>query len=263
MNIDSPLFAEERRQHILQILELEARVSVAGLADQFHVSEDTIRRDLRRLDGRGLLSKTHGGALRRVVRYEERTGVLLEAKKAIGRKAAELVERGDTIIIDSGTTTLCMANALRAEQVRVLTNSLEVAQVIATYPQYELIVFGGKYDTIHHELVGRETVQQIHRYRVDKLFMGFTALDRKKGPTDASPEDAEVKRAMIGVAQKVIGLADHSKLGQVALAWVAPLSVFDILVTDEQADTSAFEDLNWNVIKVPILPQPAKDARSS
>jgi DeoR family fructose operon transcriptional repressor len=248
------LFTEERRTRIIQILEREHRAAVPDLAERFAVSEDTIRRDLRQLEAEHLIKKTHGGALRHtapLVAYETRREQASETKEAIGERAAALVEEGDAIIVDGATTALPFARALTAPRLKVLTNSLEVAQIIVQKSNIELIVLGGKWDPFHHQLIGPATLDQIPRYRVDKLFLGVGALDRKNGITEHSEEDAAVKRAMIEVAQQTIVLADHSKFGRVAFACVAPASVVDVLVTDELADCGEFDDLGWEIIRVP------------
>ncbi|HVX65500.1 MAG TPA: DeoR/GlpR family DNA-binding transcription regulator, partial [Bryobacteraceae bacterium] len=205
------LFTEERRSQILQILEREHRVAVTDLAGRFAVSEDTIRRDLRDLGNRHLIRKTHGGALRHTlppVNYELRLAQASQVKQAISRRAAELVEEGDSIIIDGATTALTVARSLQVAKARVLTNSLEVAQIVSQKTNLELIVLGGRWDNLHHQLVGPATLEQLPRYRVDKLFLGMGALDRNNGLTEPTEDDAAVKRAMIDVAQQVIGLAD-------------------------------------------------------
>ncbi|MFN0168131.1 MAG: DeoR/GlpR family DNA-binding transcription regulator [Bryobacteraceae bacterium] len=249
------LFREERQARILKILERDGRAGVGSLSQLFEVSEDTIRRDLRDLESRGLIRKTHGGALPQVAAalpYEARLQEVPLVKQAIGRRAAELIVEGDSVIIDSGTTTLSLAEVLNVHNVRVLTNSLEIARVIATKPRCELIVLGGRYDPVHHELVGPTTVEQLGRYRVDKLFMGLTAIDPKHGITDDSEADAMVKRAMIEVAGKVITVADHTKLNRMAFSKVAPADVIHTMVTDERAHCAPFAQFGWEVITVPI-----------
>ncbi|HEY3417642.1 MAG TPA: DeoR/GlpR family DNA-binding transcription regulator [Armatimonadota bacterium] len=256
------LFTEERRTRIIQILEKEHRVAVPDLAERFRVSEDTIRRDLRQLESHQLIKKTHGGALRHtapLVAYDTRREQASATKEAIGERAAALVDEGDAIIVDGATTALPFAAALTAPRLKVLTNSLEIAQIVLQKPNIELIVLGGKWDPYHHQLIGPATLDQIPRYRVDKLFLGVGALDRKNGLTEQTEEDAAVKRAMIEVAQQIIVLADHSKFGRVAFACVAPASVVDVLITDELADCGEFEDLDWEIIRVPGTPAEPAD----
>jgi DeoR/GlpR family transcriptional regulator of sugar metabolism len=167
----------------------------------------------------------------------------------IGAAAAELVNDGECLLIDSGTTALHLARSLRVNNAKVLTNSLEVANVISEYGKYELIVLGGRWDPLH-QLVGPATVEQLSRYRVDKVFLGMPGLDFKHGITVPSEEEAAVKRAMIEIGQQVIGLADHTKLGEVAFSFVTQASAIDILVTDDLADLGPFASLNWEVRRI-------------
>jgi DeoR/GlpR family transcriptional regulator of sugar metabolism len=248
----SNLFRQERQVQILELLKTDKRVEVTGLARRFDVSEDTIRRDLRDLHSHGLILKTHGGALNHVAAprsFEHRLEHASLFKSMIGTAAAALVEEGECLLIDSGTTALNVARSLRVSKAKVLTNSLEVAKVISEYGKYELIVLGGRWDPLH-QLVGPATVDHLSRYRVDKVFLGMPGLDAKHGITVPSEEEAAVKRAMIEIGQQVIGLADHSKLGEVAFSYVAPASVIDILVTDNLADLGPFNGIPWEVKRV-------------
>lgn len=251
-NSVGPLFKEERKLQILRLLEADDRVEVADLSRRFSVSEDTIRRDLRDLQNQGLILKTHGGALRHVAAprtYESRLEYAAQFKLSIGRAAAELVEEGDCLLIDSGTTALSLARSLSVSRAKILTNSLDVAQVVSKNANFELIVLGGRWDSLH-QLVGSVTVEQLSRYRVDKVFLGMPGLDSKHGITVPSEEEAAVKRAMIQIGQQVIALADHTKLGEVAFAYVAPASVIDVLVTDDTSDLGSFGSLDWKVMRV-------------
>jgi DeoR family fructose operon transcriptional repressor len=246
------LFKEERKIQILKLLENDRRVEVAELVSRFNVSADTIRRDLRDLENEGLVQKTHGGALKHVAAprsFENRMEHASVFKSSIGKAAAKLVEEDQCILIDSGTTALSVARSLQVKKGKVLTNSLEVAKVISEYPNVELIVLGGRWDPLH-QLVGPVTVEQLSKYRVDKVFLGMPGLDAKQGITVPSEEEAAVKRAMIQIAQQVIGLADHTKLGEIAFAYVAPASAIDVLVTDDSADLGAFDEVPWKIIRV-------------
>ena len=246
------LFREERQIQILEILKTDQRVEVASLARIFEVSEDTIRRDLRGLQSQGLIVKTHGGALNHVAAprsFENRLEHASRFKSLIGKAAADMVVEGECLLIDSGTTALSVARSLSVDRAKVLTNSLEVAKVISEYGKYELIVLGGRWDPLH-QLVGPATVDQLSRYRVDKVFLGMPGLDFKHGITVPSEEESSVKRAMIEIGQQVIGLADHTKFGEVAFSYVAPASVIDILVTDDLADLGPFAGLSWEVRRI-------------
>ena len=252
MGLKNIPFVEERRGKILEILEIQHRVEVPELARHFQVSEDTIRRDLRFLQRCGLIKKTHGGAVRRHLSslppYDSRLEQERDIKEAIGKRAADLVEENDSLIIESSTTTLWFAHALQVHHARILTNDLEIAR-LAAQKNYELIVLGGKWDCANHEMVGTSVLEQLSRYRVDKLFLGISALDAQNGLTGISDEEADVKRAMIEVSDRVIALADHSKIGEVGFAWIAEASVIDVLVTDEKADCHGFTELDWEIIR--------------
>jgi DeoR/GlpR family transcriptional regulator of sugar metabolism len=146
---DANLFKEERQARNVQILEREHRVEVPELSRRFDVSEDTIRRDLRDLDGRGSRVQDARRAMRHLtppMPYENRLVETSEVEAAIGRAAADLLEESDSLIIDSGTTALSLAQALRARRLRILTNSLDVARVVAESAGTELILLGGKWD---------------------------------------------------------------------------------------------------------------------
>jgi len=249
---DVGLFREERIIQIISLLETDSRVEVGNLSNRFGVSEDTIRRDLRELENRGVALKTHGGALRRLAAprsFENRLEYATHFKSIIGEAAAGLVEDGDCLLIDSGTTALSLASSLTAEHAKVLTNSLEVAKIISERSNLELIVLGGKWDPLH-QLVGPSTIEQLSKYRVDKLFLGMAGLDSQHGITAPSEEEASVKLAMLNIAKQVIGLADHTKLGEVSFAYVAPATIINVLVTDDKADLGSFAGLEWKVIRV-------------
>lgn len=253
MRLRNGQFVEERRGRILEILEAKNRVEVPDLAVRFHVSEDTIRRDLRYLQSQGFIKKTHGGALHQRLAslppYDNRFEQAKSIKEAIGKRAAQLIEENDSLIIESSTTTLWFAHALQVRKARIITNDLEIAR-LAAQKNYELIVLGGKWDSINHELIGPSVLEQISHYRVDKLILGTSALDAKNGLTGVSEEEAAVKRAMIAVSDRVIALADHSKFGEVGFAWIANAADIDVLVTDDIADCSAFADVEWEIIRV-------------
>lgn len=247
---ETRLFREERHTRILELLSAEHRVEVLELSQLFNVSSDTIRRDLRALKKLGLIRKAHGGALGQralPIPYESRVEQASGFKAAIGREAAKWVEEGDSLIIDSGTTALWLAKSLDVNIATVITNSLEVANVIRERPGLELIVLGGKWDPLH-QLVGPTTVECLSRFRVDKLFLGLIGLDFRQGLTAPTLEEAMVKRAMIQVAKKVFALADHTKVGKIGFAWVAAASAVDVLVTDELADCEAFAELRWKIV---------------
>jgi len=249
---ENGMFADERRQKILSILESDNRVEVEDLSLRLGVSLDTIRRDLRQLNARQLLQRTHGGAIKRLapsLPYEVRQELLSSAKDSIGKLAATLVEEGDAIIIGSGTTTYALARSLTVGRATVITNSLDAALVLSTRSGITLRVTGGRWSSRLHELTGHEAVEAISRYRVRKLFLGASGLSAKHGLTCSDPDESLLFQAMIASSQEVVVLADSSKLGEVGYAWVAPLKAIHYLVTDSRADIGEFQNSGIQILQ--------------
>lgn len=250
--LENGMFADERRQKILYILEADSRVEVEDLSRRLGVSSDTIRRDLRQLDARQLLHRTHGGAIKRLapsLSYEVRQELSSSAKQSIGRLAATLVEEGDAIIIGSGTTAYALARSLTVQRATVITNSLDAALVLSSRPGMTLQVLGGRWNPSLHELVADEAVRAVSRFRVGKVFLGVNGLSVQHGLTCSDAEEALLFQAMIASSQEVIVLADSSKLGEVGFAWVAPLKAIHYLVTDSNADVSDFSNTGIQILQ--------------
>lgn len=229
------MFATERRQLILDVLTRDGRVEVASLADTLGVSEDTVRRDLKMLTEQGFLQKTHGGAVlldTARIAFPARHQVRADAKTSIGQRAAQLAEAGQTLFIDAGTTALELARALPPLELTVITQSLDVAAVLAERPLVQLILCGGEWDREGRYFSGSSTEQQLQSYRADLAFVGACAVHEHLGLTATGAGDARVKAAMVGHSACAILLADHSKFGQIAPHAVAHLNQFQHLITD-------------------------------
>ncbi|WP_193611665.1 DeoR/GlpR family DNA-binding transcription regulator [Nocardioides lijunqiniae] len=232
-------FAEERQQRVLAELQQRGRVEVSTLARELAVSEDTVRRDLRALAAAGHLHKTHGGAVALDtghLSWAARADVASDAKRAIAAAAVELVEPGDTVILDAGSTVLALAVALAGSSshrpLTVLTNSLDIAEVFTGTPDVTLHLTGGQWDARSRFLVGPAATAGIAAYRADWAFLGTCALHPDAGATSVDPLDADVKRAMAAVALRVAVLADHTKHGTTAPHLVLSPDDLDVLVTD-------------------------------
>lgn len=260
--IDS-MTKHERHSRIIEALDGGSPVTVQELSPDLGVSEMTIRRDLKELETAGLLRRVYGGAVRHLGRaYEPPFRLRSEAdpgpKVAIGRAAAELIERGDAIAIDTGTTCLETVRALREinrEHLTVVTASLrvagEIASTFALEAELRLMVTGGIVRSEELSLVGTAPAMLIRTMHVDKAFIGLGGVDPVKGGTEFNLEDAEVKRGFIESAREVIVVADATKLGRVCLAAVCPVDAIDTLVTDAAADpdqVAALEAAGINVI---------------
>lgn len=247
-------FKEERWREILELLAAHGRIRVAQLAERLGVSEATVRRDFESMQGQGLLQRTHGGAmLPRLaafeVSFDESQNRALLEKQAIGRHAARLVQEGESIIIESGSTTLEMARCLsEIKQLTVLTNSLAICKELSANPGIEVMVLGGTLRRQSASLVGPWVAEILSQVRVDAAFLGANGLSVEFGISAPNVFTAETRKAMISAARRRIALADHSKLGVETLYRVAPLEALDLLITDahvtqEQLDTLRAADI--------------------
>ena len=246
----------ERQQHILDLIEKRNSISVSELCQLLGVSDMTIRRDLRSLSKAGLLERVYGGALLRRGRsyeppYITRMAENIEKKEIIGRRAAALVDDGDSIALDVGTTTLELAKSLRsASNLTIITASVHIANILNEAPSLRLILTGGILRTQELSLIGHIAERTFKDFHVDKAFVGVGGLDLKDGLTEYNVEDMLVKRAMIENADQVIVVTDSSKLGKNCFATIAPLSVVDILVTDSDIPEKIREQLTKEGIQV-------------
>lgn len=240
-NVMTDTFKEERWQQILAVLAEQGRIRVNLLAERLNVSEATVRRDLEAMQARGLLQRTHGGAVLPQpaafeVSFDESQTRALAEKRAIGRKAASLVHDGDSIIIESGSTTLEFARCLgNYQRLTVLTNSLAIARELSIHEEIEVMILGGTLRRQSASLVGPWVSEILQGMRVDKAFIGINGISAGFGLSSPNPFTAESRRAMMTAARQSIGLADHSKLGVESLYRVAPLSSLNTLITDDEA----------------------------
>lgn len=249
----------QRRSVIVSQLVERGEVTIADLASTLDVSEMTIRRDLELLELEGVARRVRRGAISTVSRSHEpafavRATRAAEEKRAIGRAAAELVGEGETAFVDVGTTTLELARHLdKRRRLTVVTSSIRVAAELGQASEIRVIVTGG---TLRHgelSLVGRSAEDPFEELNCDVAFIGVAGVDAKKGLTEYNLDDTRIKRAALASARRCIVLADRTKLGQVALASVAPLSAVDTLVTGSASDNPtllAAVDMGIQVIHV-------------
>ncbi len=229
----------ERYLQIIQNLEKDGSISVASLARKYGVSQETIRRDLLRMESDGLLTRLHGGAVSLSYRldleipFQLREKRFREQKSQIGVEAAKLVQDGDTVIIDDSSTALQVAKALRPGlRLTVLTNSFPVASALIVRNSIRIIFLGGDLRKKSYSCVGPSTVRIISDYHVDKLFLGVEGLSIDEGLTDSYDIEVGLKQAMIAAAAKTVIVADSSKFGRVHFAKVAPMAAVSVIVTD-------------------------------
>jgi DeoR family glycerol-3-phosphate regulon repressor len=232
---------KDRQTKILEIVGRDGTASVERLSADFGVSLETIRRDLSDLASTGALHKVRGGARRiRLATegsFEERRFDHAEAKAAIARTLADLVEPGDTLFMDTGTTTLACAEELaRREGLTVITNSPLIAQRLGAASRHRVFVLGGAWHPANGETVGPLAIEQIARFQADHAVLGVAALDAEGGAMDADFDEAQIARAMITHARHVIVLAHAAKFGRRAAYRVCRLDEIDVLVSDQAPD---------------------------
>lgn len=253
------LYEEERRSKIITYLKEHSRASVQELGEIFQVSESTIRRDLQYLEEDKLLKRTHGGALcLENVNFEsafiEREDKFQREKESIAHKAASFIQEGDTLVIDSGTTTVYLAKEIKKlSNLKVVTNSLIVAQELQGASGIELIIIGGTLRQNTLAMVGPLAEQALNGLRVDKAFIATNGLDVAGGLTTPNIIEAATKTKMIAIAKQVILLADHTKFGKVSFVKFDDLSSVDICVADDKVSEDRLREMEKLGISVCIV----------
>jgi DeoR family transcriptional regulator, fructose operon transcriptional repressor len=236
---------EERRLVILEHVRSRPLVKPGDLADELDVSPETIRRDLVALEEDGLVRRVYGGATRPTARafeptFAERSQRNRESKAAMGRLAASLIEPGDTLILDVGTTVAEMAAELPLEHRGiVLTNSLLVANALADRECIEVITSGGRVRSGDLACFGPVSEAFFRDYFADKAFLGSGGVHAQMGLTDYYPDEIASRRIILEHAAECYVLAESSKLGEVALGKVCELSALSAVITDDHADDAS------------------------
>ncbi|TDF98844.1 DeoR/GlpR family DNA-binding transcription regulator [Paenibacillus piri] len=229
------MLKEERHQVILELLHSEGKVVATELSIRLNVSEDTIRRDLRELDTLGLLHRVHGGALLQgppIVNFEERHQQSPEAKLDIARTALQLVKNGQVIIIDGGTTTQKFAEQLPPQlSLTVVTNSPPIAATLASHPNVEVIMIGGRLLKGSIVNIGAGTIEALDQIRADLCILGVYSINPLIGSVP-DQEEAFVKRKMISVSAETAALVTAQKLGTASSYVVTETSKLTYLVTE-------------------------------
>lgn len=226
-----------RQSEILDIARAEARVSVEDLAARFGVTQQTIRRDLGDLAEAGKLARVHGGAVLRAgvanIGYGERRRMNADAKAAIARACAALIPANSSLFLNIGTTTEAVARALLGHaNLMVVTNNLNVANILAESDSCDVIVAGGVLRRSDGGLVGDLTTQAIAAFKVDIAVIGTSAIDAEGDLLDFDPQEVRVSRAIIAQARRVFLVADAAKFGRAAPVRIASLGDLDAIITD-------------------------------
>jgi DeoR family fructose operon transcriptional repressor len=259
------MFSEQRQQRILEILRTEQFVRVSELSRVLNSSVASIRRDLQALEAASLLRRTHGGAANHLMTGFELSLAQKEdrfesEKAAIALLAASLVEDGETVMLDAGSTTLQIAKQLKHRNIKIVTNAVNIAQELSS-SHAEVIVTGGMLRLNTLAMVGPIAVATLAGLYVDKLFLATTGLDLKRGLTSPNVTEAHTKRAMLDSAAEVILVTDHSKIGRIAFTQVCSLERINCLITDAGAPIEFIQDLDKLGVKVKLAGDTGKDGR--
>ncbi len=245
----------ERFERIVAELRASPTVRISALAEAFGVSTETVRRDIDELSRRGLVNRTYGGAaahaLAREPAVNERYRLLVEQRSRLGARAAELVEPGEVLMIDAGSTTTHFAQRLaaRARDLTVLTNCIGVALALGQAPGIRVVLCPGDYNMREGGTFGHETGAFLDRFHADKAFIGASGLT-VDGPVEVDSAGCWIKRRMIARADRVLLLADATKFGVPSLERVCPLSEIDDLVADAEPPAALAEALRAAGVRV-------------
>jgi DeoR/GlpR family transcriptional regulator of sugar metabolism len=231
------VLVEERRQHVLDLVSRKGYVSLADLAQAIDVSESTIRRDLDHLYQQGMIRRTHGGAIfvgdgSALPTLEERSTRQIEEKRLIARAAAARIHDGDAILIDGGTTTLEVARLLVGRSLQIVTNSLPIAQLFANRPETDLIMLGGYVYPKTGVALGPLTIRMMDDIHVQQTIMSVGGITAK-GLFNGNVLLVDTERQMMACADEVVVVADHTKIGRQALAFLCELAKIDTLIVDD------------------------------
>jgi DeoR family transcriptional regulator, aga operon transcriptional repressor len=254
------LLVEERRRRILELLAKEERATVEELADRFDVSTVTIRGDLDVLADAGAIVRSHGGALKRLDQQDAPIAVketLHHGEKVrIGHAAARLIREGETIILDSGTTTVEIARQikfLKLKSLTVITNALNIAMELSNLPHVRVIMIGGILRQTSYSTVGPQAEQILRVLNADRLFLGVDGLDPEIGLTTPDVLEAQLNGLMIRVARDVTAVADSSKFNRRSLSVIADVSDVHRIITDDAADPKLIASLRARNIEVMVV----------
>lgn len=251
------MLTQERRRQIAEYVREHGLGEVSDLAERFGVSAMTIRRDLEALAGAGLLRRTWGGAVANVLREEtlaKKETELQEEKRRIAAAAAELVNPGDTIVLDAGSTTAAMVPFLAAKMpLTVVTPDLHIAIALADIKGCTVLIPPGVVQPGLYTLIGGDTAAYLNSLNAARAFLGASAVDVKAGVTTPTPDKAPVKRAIVKAAAATVLVADASKFGRRALLPICRLNELDAIITDSGVDAELAAAMRANGAKLTIV----------
>jgi DeoR family transcriptional regulator of aga operon len=257
---ETGLLIEERRRRIIDLVRSQGRVTVESLAARFGISQVTVRADLSTLESAGELTRTHGGALRRAEDVDQPLDVKQlqhhAEKVRIATAAAALIREGETVILDSGTTTVELARCIRKLDLRsinVITGALNVASVLIDVPSVRLIMPGGILRRESNSLTGPIAEASLAKLQADRVYLGADGIDPEIGVMTPHLPEAELNAQMIRISREVVVVADSSKLMRRNVSLIAKVQELDMLITDRAAPPAAVEELRRRGVDVRLV----------
>jgi DeoR family transcriptional regulator of aga operon len=237
------LLTEQRRRNLLDLVDQHGQVTVADMSDRFSISAVTVRSDLDALASLGAVVRSHGGAVRRLEATQDyplrAKETLHRAEKIrIGKAAAELIQTGETVILDSGTTTAEIARHIKKSKIQsltIITNALNIALELMDCPDISLIMVGGLLRPVSCSFVGPQAEAMMNEFHADRLFLAVDGFDLEYGPSTPDILEAQLNNLMIRSAKEVNVVADYSKLGRRSVSKIGPLERIHRLITDNRA----------------------------
>ena len=250
------MVADDRRKKILEMINRDGSVKVTGLSKLFDISEVTIRTDLADMEYKGLLTRVHGGAVSSYKPYysmslNQRMSTNQEQKEIIAQKIAGMIEDNDTIMLNSGTTTLLVFRALPQNlNLSIVTNSISIALEGTANPNFNIILLGGLINSKYQFTFGDDAIRQLKSYHADKLILSVDGIDSEHGFSTYYDKEAEIDRIMLQQSSVNIVAADHSKFDRCAFTKISDLSVADYIITDSDIPPALKTKIAKNSIKV-------------
>lgn len=236
----SQMLAIERKNEILQKLRAEQRVLVSELAQHYRVTEETIRRDLDKLEKEGYATKTYGGAIlgnstKTDLSHAIRSKTNVEAKNQIAELVCDLVDDGDHLMIDDSSTALFCAKKLREKKnLTIITNSVELVVELANVEGWTILLTGGRLKAEALALVGSQCEKYLANYHVDKVFVSCKGVDRNAAVTDSNELSAQAKQAMLRAGRQKVLVVDSSKFDKVSFVNITPIENMEAVVTNQK-----------------------------
>ena len=249
-------YVRNRQKEILELLNQTEKVLITDLSNHFSVSEMTLRRDLDILAQKGVIKRIRGGAIKinqgsYEMPFEMRCDKEYEAKSIISKKAASMIRDGETVVIDTGTTALVVAEELaERNNLTILTSSLRVAWLLADRPNINLIVLGGVVRKGERSLVGELVEDVFENFFPDTFIMGVGGIDAECGFTDFDIDDVKVKRKAIKSSQRTIVVADESKIEKKAFVKIASINEIDTFITNRPLSMEKINRLKKNDLTI-------------